>query len=498
MDNLVKDKKIVLIDNANLILNFIDIWRKIMSTSSWLNEKTLSQSFRTEKQRKKHFIPGIALLLLVPTSSSVWSTPNDDWASAAVLVGPMTTDVFLQGQFIEAGISQYGSLGSMGAAPGGYHPMNGPNLSIVTDPGRDGWNVGSPPQSGDYGLPGCPEIGWGVEWTIGGTEIKRNNFPQPCTTYTNIPGSVIETSSGGILSAKWEGNATNGSNQELSITKNFYFQHNDSYALWIDVELTNTGSVALDSVEYLQNIDPDQEINLVGGSFTTFNKVIYQPGVGENRAFVTATGLNYGLVVGFYTVDSRAKVSTEGFSNRDPDAILDSPILGPKTRDEAIALAYRFGTLNPGESVTFKYAFVFTEDVSKFDPCLLNLPCTMIGTAGGDILKGTRGDDIICGQGGDDIIKGRGGNDILRGGDGNDVIRGGKGDDLLCGEGGDDRLYGEKGSDVVEGGSDDDRLAGGKGNDFLFGNEGNDMLDGESGSDFCDGGAGVNVEIGCE
>jgi len=66
------------------------------------------------------------------------------------------------------------------------------------------------------------------------------------------------------------------------------------------------------------------------------------------------------------------------------------------------------------------------------------VPCTIVGTAGDDILNGTAGNDVICGLGGDDVIVGRGGDDILRGGPGNDRLIGGLGADTYDGGPGDD------------------------------------------------------------
>jgi hypothetical protein len=92
--------------------------------------------------------------------------------------------------------------------------------------------------------------------------------------------------------------------------------------------------------------------------------------------------------------------------------------------------------------------------------------CTVVGTAGDDVLTGTRGRDVICGLGG---------KDRLTGGTGNDVLRGGAGADRLHGRAGVDRLIGGAGAD---------RLAGGRGRDILYARDGlRDRLDGGAGSD---------------
>jgi Ca2+-binding RTX toxin-like protein len=85
-------------------------------------------------------------------------------------------------------------------------------------------------------------------------------------------------------------------------------------------------------------------------------------------------------------------------------------------------------------------------------------PCTIVGTAGDDLLGGTSGPDVICGRGGNDTIGGNGGNDIIRAGPGSDRIQGDAGKDVLMGQGGNDWLWGRDGvHDHVNGGKGYDR-----------------------------------------
>lgn len=84
--------------------------------------------------------------------------------------------------------------------------------------------------------------------------------------------------------------------------------------------------------------------------------------------------------------------------------------------------------------------------------------CTIIGTAGADLLIGTGANDVICGKGGADIIRARGGYDVVRAGPGTDRVRGGHGDDFLAGGPGPDRLNGGFGFDTCRGGGGIDTL----------------------------------------
>lgn len=144
--------------------------------------------------------------------------------------------------------------------------------------------------------------------------------------------------------------------------------------------------------------------------------------------------------------------------------------------------------------------------VYVYDIADLSIPCSIVGTAGDDVLVGTPGPDVICGFAGSDVIYGSGGDDILRGGPGDDEIYGGFGFDWLSGGAGDDRLIGGAqgdvaiggpGDDVLRGKAGDDWLEGNRGTDRLWGGPGDDTLHGGQGSDRCDGGLGINELISC-
>jgi subtilase family serine protease len=89
----------------------------------------------------------------------------------------------------------------------------------------------------------------------------------------------------------------------------------------------------------------------------------------------------------------------------------------------------------------------------------VNIPATLLGGAGNDILSGAAGDDSLVG------------------GDGDDLLLGGKGNDTLLGENGNDRLIGDEGDDVLRGGLGDDSLVSGEGVRNTLGGPGKDLLE---------------------
>lgn len=294
---------------------------------------------------------------------------------------PASAEIFLQGKYIEVGIHNAGSFGTSAGAPSGFHPKinaSDRRLGFVADPGKDGWGVGTPPQTGDYFVPGTPEEGWTVEWTSpSGTERQFHNYGL-MGSQNVLMQSLTETSSGNTKSAVWVGTAQTGA-EKLSVTQTVSFDVNDLFFV-INVVMTNTGTVALNSLEYMRNVDPDQEQPLTG-NFTTRNWVEFQPGrqsvAGRpdraafppgniDKALSVAQGLTYGLTLGLGAIDTRATVAaSHGFSNRDPDIIINTPTqptpAAPSTADSAIVLAYNLGSLAPGQSVSLTYTYILNK-----------------------------------------------------------------------------------------------------------------------------------------
>jgi len=143
------------------------------------------------------------------------------------------------------------------------------------------------------------------------------------------------------------------------------------------VTVTNTTASPVENIYYMRNVDPDQGVftpRVTGGTgdYYTYNSIVYQNPNACNRALASATANADGTgYLGLGSIDSRAKVTTGGFSNRSASNIWNG--LGGLTqsgtnlfRDEAISIAFNLGTLNPNQSATFAYAYILGEsDLDK-------------------------------------------------------------------------------------------------------------------------------------
>ncbi len=292
---------------------------------------------------------------------------------------PSGSDVFLKGNYVEVGVNAIGSFGTTSNAPTGFYPRPGngtSELGFVADPNKTGWTN----YYGDYFLPGSPEENFAVQWGATASPTVFCNDTAGSYSYPSITTtSTANTTLGSTESAVWAGTAKSGSSQ-LQLTQTVSFGAND---LWfvMNVVLTNTGTTTLQNVEYSRNVDPDNEYTLTG-NYNTDNYVVAQPphaGVttayptgNTDEALVVATGPEYTSdLLGLGTFDPRATVSVGGFSNQDPNSIIDqsyiaqlpNPVMPTPTKqdlddDVAISLGFSLGTLAPGQSTSLDYAYI--------------------------------------------------------------------------------------------------------------------------------------------
>jgi hypothetical protein len=328
----------------------------------------------------------LAFSLSVLTVSGIFAqsgVTNENWVPPAQQTGIRANGpVYLQGDFVEIGIHPLGSCGTNTSdIPAGYHSFYSWGLGFVADFNLDGWTTGTPPRSGDYFLPGTPFEGWLLEFTYLDVDYSFGNDGASGTYpsyygYPQVPQtSLLNTSAGTENSAVWTGTATGGG-QSILVTQRFHFKDSDAKFI-IDVTLTNTGTQALQDVEYARAVDPDQEIDW-GGPFTTSNYVSHQPDGSSNIALAVGMGTIYNIPLGLMMVHPNAKAHVipanrlEITSTNEPLDFTNAPAKAtPFVMDCGLAVATRIPVLNPGQSVSFPVAYVLNEDEIINPPSLV-------------------------------------------------------------------------------------------------------------------------------
>ena len=298
---------------------------------------------------------------------------------SAQIVG---THLFLQGAYLEAGFQQNGAIGAGAAAPSGYHPhgtytvcgATGSFLGSVYDYGHDGWSVGAPPYMGDYSLPGSPFEEWDIQvsgsvymsgaTTCSGTAGLSGSF----TSYSNVAGTATATWSGSIASLG------------LAIKQDIRIDTFGS-AIVFKVTLNNNSAVSLTDIYYTREVDADNNASWAGGSYTTRNGIAYQNNA-AHKVMVTAYSIGTATATGtpatslsLAAIDSRAKAivytawppaldSGHNFAR----IYADSPGTSYGLYDTSagfsdtgllIGIIFKIGTLAPGDSASFTYAYVY-------------------------------------------------------------------------------------------------------------------------------------------
>ncbi|WP_242098672.1 VCBS domain-containing protein [Sphingomonas sp. CROZ-RG-20F-R02-07] len=335
-------------------------------------------------------------------------------ATVAVVVGvfdhdTVGKDVFLQGNYMEIGVSSAGSLGTASAAPSNYHPSSPhTNISYVVD--TDGWTTGAAATSGDFTLPGSPvdTIGFGFN---GHSFIQDQRSGRG-----DIATTTVDTTVGTTLSATTTGMASYGGGT-MAVKQVVQLDANATYYS-TTITVTNTGTTALNDVRFLRSFDPDQDADK-HGQYATYNDVLSNPTSGNALAVAQAKGPVSGVSVNLVAFDNAAHVSNYGFANYDvyaPSAYATPVDQNGALVDQAITLEFSFGSLAVGATETKTFYTSLNGNSGAND--------MLIGTNGNDTLNGGAGDDILLGLSGNDTLTGGSGNDhfVFTKGSGNDVI----------------------------------------------------------------------------
>ncbi|MDR3395794.1 MAG: PEP-CTERM sorting domain-containing protein [Parasulfuritortus sp.] len=235
------------------------------------------------------------------------------------------TPVVLQNGYVQAGVSDYGTLGSDGNTPPGI-------LFDKTGTGAYGIN--------DFLTPGSPFEGFYLSYgtAAGGSGFAGNNNTGTSNFGTASPTSLSATS------AMWT-----GSNGILNLTNTYSLTtFGGQSVIAIQTTITNTTTSALSNVDFLRTLDPDPDVNAYGSYYTT-NSVL-------SKDQACGTGPSSGQTICVYSFDSVAHNAGVSASwTTSPASYLAG--LNDGNGDYAIGVAFDIGTLAAGQTMTIGYGY---------------------------------------------------------------------------------------------------------------------------------------------
>ncbi|MBK8465306.1 MAG: VCBS repeat-containing protein [Chloracidobacterium sp.] len=186
---------------------------------------------------------------------------------------------------------------------------------------------------------------------------------------TQIPGVSSDTSSGSTLSARFVGTAGG-----LQLIRDLSFDTANSLVT-CSIEITNTTGTDINNVAFMDVADPDQD----SSNTLTSNDIVLLNGAN----FVRATGATNGYTVGYGSSDPRSVVSVEAtWPISNPFSIINSPVdPNGSSADSAIGIAFNFGNLAPGQTVTSVYLMPFATTQAAADALFAGAVTTGTPTA---------------------------------------------------------------------------------------------------------------------
>ncbi|MFO1006751.1 MAG: Ig-like domain-containing protein [Planctomycetaceae bacterium] len=348
----------------------------------------------------------------IETSVAVSEESQQNWrhvlAPEATMVG---LEAFFRGLLAEAGIRDNGTFGAEGAPPSGFHgPRSNTGLfGFISNPQNNNWAE----FDGDFFTPGGPEEGFTLQFN--GVNYSNNTSGAQEEIQGSVTGVSIGTY-GGSPSASVDWTGTVG---DVRVDRHFTITENGLFIL-MQTTITNTGATTVNDVYWMHNVDPDNDQSL-HGDYSTTNTIVNQAsGPTDKLALVRATqSYNDGSSVSLVAKDERARVTSGGFSNRNATDVWNAidTTYGvytylhnegdSVTADEAISLAFQLGSLAPGQSISFAYAYNLEADpsavfdgldlASNNDPIVdLNSAATSGDTSRDRTVTFTEGDPAIA------------------------------------------------------------------------------------------------------
>lgn len=327
----------------------------------------------------KLFFSMLILLLVLVSAVAIWPVQpvvaNGGLPGARhALGGKDGKELFLGGNYIELGISQWGEFGTEGAKPAGFYGTAvRSNIGMSAD--HDGFNQGFDHRV-DYFLPDTPEERFAVGYKVGTSTYSTSNCAMRGDK--NMPTVITDESSGDLLKATivstWAGAMQ--IKQVISFAADQKFFRNE-------VTIKNISDTDWSSARYMRSVDPDNTVDVnPDPSFdphTTDNTVTHTVAQ-DGKAVVKAQTFDasdpiykdFGsrAPIFFYSRDTAGVASAcaynlpyaegnDGFTNTNPydKRFYETPSARNDTiqEDAAITITFDTGRLNSGGSKTFVY-----------------------------------------------------------------------------------------------------------------------------------------------
>lgn len=256
------------------------------------------------------------------------------------MAGAQATPVVVGNDWVQAGVSDYGTLGSNGRTPPG----------ILYDP--TGTHTFNPKT--DYLTPGTPWQIFAVKTAETGLQVNNNEGRQDIKTTV----SPTSTSTGSISSATWSGQYGDFYN----ITNNYSV---DKTIKGIAVETELKALKDLSDVKFVTALDPDPDVGYHGVSGTNNGRGTTTTFAPED--WVYSAGAVTGFPIGIYSTSAyRHNTGISSKWSTDPGFYLAGTNDG--NGDYTIGLAFYIGQLLSGSSAVLKYGYLMANSIGEIDP----------------------------------------------------------------------------------------------------------------------------------
>jgi len=245
----------------------------------------------------------------------------------------LAVPVVIQNGSVQAGVSDYGTLGSNGTySPGILYDSTGASNYGIND----------------FLTPGSPFEGFYVTTATGAGNGGANNEGPAGFGFTS-PTSLSGTS------ATWSG--TNGS---FNIFNTYTLTTlSGQSVIAISSVLTNISNATLAGVNFLRTLDPDPDVNAFG-SYSTNNIVL-----SDNQA--CGTGPSSGQTICIYSYDNTTHNAGVSDSWTTDPANYLAGMTYTAFNDSAIGVAFALGDMNAGQAYTINYGYSLgaTRDIAS-------------------------------------------------------------------------------------------------------------------------------------